>query len=501
MLIGLAQPWSHPPTAAAHPLGNFSINRYAKLVVGQESIALRYVVDMAEIPAFQELRNLDINGDGVLSDAETAEYLRLTVAALLGRLDLRIHQEPLSWQLMANDLSLSEGQGGLKLLRVEIDALYMLPVGAARGAYASFRDSNYSGRVGWKEVVVRTGEGVALLESSASTLDASDELRAYPVDQLSSPLNVSEARFRFVAGDQTFSPVVTKSQPGTKTSSKSLDGFARLIEKQHLTPAVVALALLAAAAWGAAHALGPGHGKTLVAAYLIGSRGTPWHAILLGLTVTITHTSTVVTLGLVTLYASHYIAAEQLYLWLGLISGLLVVVMGGALFLARMRPVLLIRGVAVGHKDHYERPIHGHDPTNHVHANLNLADRHEHNEHGHSHRPTQPGLRGLIGLGISGGLLPCPTAMVVMLGALALDRVVYGLVLVLSFSLGLALVLTGLGVALVYARSALGASPRLHRLSASPLARQAFEVVPMLSSLIIFALGLLLTGRAISDIV
>jgi ABC-type nickel/cobalt efflux system permease component RcnA len=258
-----------------------------------------------------------------------------------------------------------------------------------------------------------------------------------------------------------------------------------------MTPAFVALALLAAAAWGAAHALGPGHGKTIVAAYLVGSQGTARHAFLLGLTVTATHTSTVIALGLVTLYASRFVAAEDLYLWLSVGSGLLVVALGLILLGARLRRFLSRPAAAHGH-DHGHMHHDRHDPG-HGHS-------HDHAP-SHSHVPASPGLRGLIALGISGGLLPCPTALVVMLGAIALDRVVFGLVLVLAFSVGLAGVLTGIGIALVYANRLLSGSSRLgSALGRIPFSSRWLQLAPLASAFVVLVAGLILTGRALTEL-
>jgi ABC-type nickel/cobalt efflux system permease component RcnA len=238
---------------------------------------------------------------------------------------------------------------------------------------------------------------------------------------------------------------------------------------------LVLLSLLAAAAWGAAHALGPGHGKTIVAAYLVGSRGTLGHALVLALTVTLTHTASVVALGLVALYAARHVDTAEVYLWLSVGSGLFVMAIGLALLLGRARGL--------------RRRLHGHSHDAHG------------GDHGHSHDqvPSSAGLRGLIALGISGGLLPCPTALVVMLASVAIGRVAFGLLLILSFSVGLAVTLTAVGLALVYAGRVIegkaGLGPRVRRV---PLAAKALVLLPLGSAGIILVVGALLTGQALS---
>jgi nickel/cobalt exporter len=364
-----------------------------------------------------------------------------------------------------------------------------LPEGWQAGKQASFSVNLSSDRLGWKEVVVLPVAGVALSTSSVGENDLSHELTAYPQDRLTSPLDVREARFSFQAGSPGFATATLPAPAAARTRAvpaKSANGFARLVSHREMTPAFVAFSLLAAVAWGAAHALGPGHGKTIVAAYLVGERGTARHALILGITVTLTHTSTVVTLGLVTLYASRFVATQELYLWLSVASGLLVIAMGGLLFFSRLRPVLRGR-VGVTLNESQARPgDHGHSHGDHY-------------GHNHAHSPARPGLRSLVALGISGGLLPCPTALVVMLAAIALDRISYGLVLIVAFSAGLAGVLTGIGLLLVYTRQIAGRSARMSALSRRfHIPAHLVAVIPLGSAAIIFVAGLILTSNALA---
>jgi nickel/cobalt exporter len=208
--------------------------------------------------------------------------------------------------------------------------------------------------------------------------------------------------------------------------------------------------------WGAAHALGPGHGKTIVTAYLVGQRGTPRHAALLGLIVTVTHTIGVFTLGLVTLLLSRFVVPEHLYPWLNLISGVLVVGIGLSVFTTRWR--------------HSRTHRHGH-------------------EHHHHHHEINA--RSLLAVGVSGGLLPCPSALVVLLAAISLHRVAFGLVLILAFSVGLALTITGIGLVAVLAKRAFG--------------RFSFEgrvvrLLPALSALVIVVAGVAMTFHAVPKV-
>jgi ABC-type nickel/cobalt efflux system permease component RcnA len=268
--------------------------------------------------------------------------------------------------------------------------------------------------------------------------------------------------------------------------------------------------------WGAMHAMSPGHGKTIVGAYLAGSRATAQHAVFLGLTTTITHTTGVFALGLVTLFASQYILPEQLYPWLSFLSGLMVVSIGLNLFISRMRSTQLLKRSPLGHShtgyqtdddhhphdhhshDHHSHDHHSHDHHSHDHHSHDHKHHHahEHSHAGHSHLP--PGAddspvtwRSLLALGISGGLVPCPSALVLLLSSIALGRVGFGLVLVFVFSLGLAGTLTGLGLLLVGARRLFERLPTQVRL---------VRVLPTVSALFVTLLGLGITTQALLQI-
>ena len=235
-----------------------------------------------------------------------------------------------------------------------------------------------------------------------------------------------------------------------------------MIERGELSLGVLALSLLIAAFWGAAHALTPGHGKALVAAYLVGTKGTPRHAFMLGATVTAAHTAGVFAIGLVTLGLSQFILPEQLYPWLTLASGLLVVVVGASVLRHRLR-------------------TRGHATT------PSPRPRHDHH-HDHDDGLTS---KGILGVGVAAGLLPCPSALVVLLSAIALHRVGLGLALIVAFSVGLAATITAIGLVAVYARRAFG------RLSLDgPIVR----ALPSVSAALILAVGLAITARALPGV-
>ena len=206
--------------------------------------------------------------------------------------------------------------------------------------------------------------------------------------------------------------------------------------------------------WGAAHAMSPGHGKTLVGAYLMGEKATVRHALFLGFTTTVTHTLGVFILGGVTLLASRAFLPEQLFPWLSLLSGLLVVTIGGNLLRDRLNKQIDLKLHSNPHSESHHH--HSHDDS-HAHSHSHDST-HRHHSHsgGHIHSHVLPegniSLKSLLALGVSGGLIPCPSALLLLLSSIALGQVGYGLILVLSFSLGLASVLTGLGLLLIYSK-------------------------------------------------
>src|SRR3984893_8708549 len=280
------------------------------------------------------------------------------------------------------------------------------------------------------------------------------------------------------------------------------DALARLLHQPEITPWMIAAAIGIAFALGAAHALTPGHGKTIVAAYLVGSRGTLKHAAFLGAMVTFTHTVSVFLLGMATLFLFQYVVPENVTRVLGAISGLSIVAIGAWMLYKRLR--------GAGHThlhDHHQHehahdrnhphdhPHHDHDHSHHAHDHSHHAHdhshehdhAHEHGPHGHSHMPDEVSWSGLVALGASGGLVPCESALVLLLSAIALRRVGLGLLLLVSFSLGLAIVLMGIGVLVIYAKNLL---PESKRTSANPFSRW----MPVASAAVVLVLGLLMTG-------
>ncbi|HZN88124.1 MAG TPA: sulfite exporter TauE/SafE family protein [Thermoleophilaceae bacterium] len=441
------------PQALAHPLGNFSINHLSVVSVSADRVDVRYVLDQAEIPTVQE-RSLSRGEALAKKRGELERALRLEVDGRPVRLAF---DGP-------GRVSYPAGAGGLDTSRFE----FRLSAPAADPTRVRLRDETFAGRVGWKAIVSEPGEGTAV-RTSAPSGDPTGGLRRYPEDLLNSPLDRREASFSVRPGDGTL--VAPRSEGGeTSATRPGGDGFAAVFENAAAGEGVLLVLLLAAFGWGALHALSPGHGKAMVAAYLVGTRGRPRHAVALGATVTVTHTIGVFALGVVTLALSQYILPEDLYPWLNLLSGLLVVVIGAGVLRSRAR---LAKHVHHHHHDH-------HGPGHH-----------------HHHGPTTVTKRSLIGMGAAAGLIPCPSALVVLLAAISQHEIGLGMLLITAFSVGLAATLTALGLAVVYARTLL---PRLALPRSGGVHRLA-TALPAASALVIVGIGCLLTVNALPGVV
>lgn len=466
--------------AQAHPLGNFTINHYSELEFAEGEARVDYVLDLAEIPTVQEKARLDTDGDGELSDSEAEAYLDAELPDLVEGLRLEVGDEALPLEVLDRSAAYRPGQAGLPTLRVEARLVAELPEDWEEEGAGYYTDRNYEDRIGWREIVIRGGPGVAVEDSTAPTASVSDKLRSYPQDMLSSPLDRREAEFTLAPSDGTpddgaapddADDTAGKASEDVTTSPNGgamTDRVASLVSVDSLSPTVIGISLLGALFWGSAHALTPGHGKAVVAAYLVGARGTVRHAGLLGLTVTLTHTLGVFALGGITLYLSRYILPEVLYPWLSVVSGLFVVAIGLALLYRRLPGISRTGGKEAqharaghsehehAHSDHEHSHAHGHSEHEHTHSD----HEHSHGSHGghvHSHLPpgadgSEVSVRSLLALGITGGLVPCPAALVLLLSAISLGRLEFGMVLVVAFSVGLALVLTAIGVLMIYAR-------------------------------------------------
>ena len=435
LVLGLLAALALPAAAQAHPLGNFTVNRYSEIEASGDRVYVKYVLDLAEIPTYQE-------GDRVRRPGFAAQVAR--------ELHLELDGRPAALKTLASRTHSRPGAGGLPTLRFE--AVFEAD---RTGSALHFEDTNFDGRIGWREVVVRAERGARVASSDAPATSASDALRSYPADLLSEPLNVSSAYAELRAGSLPGRP------PELEDSAPAAgphDGFASLIAQEDLGVGVILVSLGLAFFWGTAHALSPGHGKAIVTAYLVGQRGTARHAAALGLIVTATHTVGVFALGLVTLALSQFIVPEQLYPWIGLVSGLLVIGVGASVLLSRLR-----------HR---------------------RAHRHGHHHH-HHHHGGELGWRSLTAVGVSGGLLPCPSALVVLLAAISLHRIGLGLLLIVAFSAGLAISIAGIGLAAILAK---------RTFARVGLQGRVVGLLPAVSALVIVIAGAAMTVRALPKV-
>ncbi len=477
----------------AHPMGNFSVNHYSRISFEADGIRVSYIIDLAEIPTYQELQQGSVTAN--VSDPAVARYVGARGLQFGHGLSLLIDGKPAPLHLLSSTVIFPPGAGGLPTMKMGFVYQAEYPPQANRSsARLQFTDDNYPGHAGWKEMIA-VAPGATLVSSSVPQSDRSAALTNYPTDLLNSPPQDLSASIQFdypvaLAGSakETVRPStplpripvevggvgsphaaflnesrthgrskpseldrsalrIPKPAPATAAAAPPLhlqanrqatprSAFTELITSRSMSLWFFVTAGFIALGLGALHALEPGHGKTIVAAYLVGSRGTARHAFLLGFIVTASHTAGVFALGAMTLYASRYIVPEQLYPWLGVFSGLTIAGLGGYMFLRRWS------GLDLDHA-HTSGQLH-----NHWFPSINRSEA--------VPQPSPTGksvtLYQLFALGITGGIIPCPAALVVLLSAFALHRIGLGFFLILAFSLGLAGVLIAFGMLMVYGR-------------------------------------------------
>lgn len=452
--------------ASAHPLGNYTVNRAVGVQLGATEVTVRYVIDMAEIPAFSELQSIDRDGNGLTDAAELATYATATCATVRTSLDVEIDASALTVEPQGQpQLSFPPGAGGLSTLRLVCAFHANVPHGDGPQTIG-VSDRTDDGHVGWREVTISPASGVVIETSDVPSISPSAELTSYPIDALQTPPDVRSGTARFHRTDGA--PVTpTGESPATPTQRPTANDPLASLVGADLTPAAAFGALLLAILLGAAHAVSPGHGKTLIAAYLIGSRGSIRHAATLGLTVAVTHTAGVFLLGAVTLLIGQFFVPERVIEWLSIGSGVLVALLGAGLI---FRAVRAARTHGHGHEHEHRQP----HPHPHPHA------------HGAS-RGTELRRRNVIALGLAGGMVPSASALIVFLVAITTGRLLFGLLLIAAFGAGMAVVLGGLAVATTVLRGSLRAPSGL---TSHPWARLAVRSVPLVSGVAVLVAGL-----------
>jgi ABC-type nickel/cobalt efflux system permease component RcnA len=456
LLVGLV---AFPVTALAHPLDVYLQATY--ITVAPTQIVVELDLSPGVLVAPQVLTALDADGDQQISEAEGQAY----VATILPNVVVQVDGKPLALTVtkieMPPYLTIQAGYGTIRVFTTATLAA------ALTGTHQLTYQNNYA----------PTGSAYqvnALLEKD-STVTLGKQNR----DAIQQGMTME-----FAIGRAASTNAMTATSVLPTNASRLL---AYLYEPAR-SPWVLLLALSLAVVLGGLHALTPGHGKTLVAAYLVGSRGTVKHAIWLGGIVTFTHTASVIVIGLLALFASQFIVPSVLLPILEVLSGLLVVLLGVRLLWQRW---LAFRG-GESHEhqhDHDHNHLHSHD---HADAHAHAYEHHHGDGHVHSHLPPAEGIKlsNLLAMGISGGIVPCPEALGIMVIAIGLNRILLGLGLIVSFSFGLAAVLIAIGILLVRSRSFLerfgGVSSRWG--SALPLASAIIVTI--------LGIGIMVSGLA-----
>ncbi|MFM9612348.1 nickel transporter [Streptomyces sp. V2] len=545
--------------ASAHPLGNFTVNRYDGLVAAPGQLRVTHVEDLAEIPATQAKPTIERLGG-------LTPWARQRCETAAADSKVTVNGGTVTLTSASAKATVRPGQAGLDTLRVECELNAPLP--KDEPVSLTFHSSGASTGPGWREITAR-GDRMTLTESDVPEKSVSDELTSYPQELLSSPADTTTAATTIRPGgpaladdgDERTAPGAAVLPRGADRWTQALDD---LVARQHLTIGFAALAIVLAIFLGAMHAVAPGHGKTIMAATAAarGGKARMKDVLPLAASVTVTHTIGVVALGLLVTAGSA--AAPSVITWLGLASGALVAVAGATLF----RKAWKNRGHGHGHShghghdhshDHGHGHSHGHShshshddhghPHGHGHhhthdhspepspsrelalvgaestsaattalpnspAPAHTHEDHPHHTHDHDHHPhthththnghththsTAPTLRGTILLGLAGGMVPSPSAVVVLVGAAALGQAWFGLLLVIAYGIGLALTLTAVGFAVVRLGSRvsrlLDEGPRW---TSRPVIALVRRNMPLWSALVVVALGvgLMLKGAA-----
>jgi len=591
------------PAALAHPLGNSTVNQYSGLRIGTDRVVVDHVLDQAEVPTLQTLIALTGHATtaGQLTNAQTDAFRRDTCARRAAALTLTVDGAAAPLAVDTAALEFPPGQGGLSTLRLTCSLSARADLRSGEHTLA-FSTANDEGRLGWREITA-VGDRTTLIDSPVRDASISERLRRYPADLLSSPSDQRSVTLQVRPGGAAAPAIAGDRQFGIPLRGVDVvtGRFERLVSGR-FTLAVGVLGLLLSVVLGALHALSPGHGKTIMAAFLVGQRGRWKQVGVIGLTVTVTHTLGVLVLGIV-LAASVTVAPQKLYPLLGAVSGLLVVGLGLGLLRTRWRsgralvagahrhddepgttPAAVGRGAAHfddhdhdhdhdhAH-DHGHGHDHGHDHDHGPDHDHGHAPGHDHDHapgHDHDHAPDHAGtdreliaagtvaprvgavapsyrqargpakvqpselgpdvtvtgtadttvirhrhgarvhthvvpvvtadgrvrMPSLIGMGLADGLVPSPSALVVLLGAIALGRAWFGVVLVLGYGVGMAVTLVAVGLLLGRLRGRLERGAR----SASPRAvavRRALALLPVATSFVIIGVGAYLAVKGL----
>ena len=436
--------------AEAHPAGFTSVNRYVGVECTAEgALRVAYLLDFAEMPSYAELEDLDADHDGQVSPAEQRAYLDRRLLPLVSAWTVLLDGARAAPRVAGSRLEILEGERGLSTLRIEAEVLVDRPASAppvGTEVTVVVHDGALGDHAGWREMAASDSNGATV--ASGPKEDPSRALAYVPG---ATPPRVDDASFRFhlAAAAPAPAPPVEVRAVAAPRVDPWLASVSHAMREASESPGFALLALVLALGLGAVHALSPGHGKALAATYLTGARARPAHALLFGATVTASHTAVVFLVGLGAVAVEHTVGSDRLLRGLEGISAVAVLALGLWQLSARWREATGPAG-----------------------------------DHSHDDGPRG---RSVVALGLSAGITPCPSALALLLAAVALHRYAFGLLLVAAFSVGVAVTLTAAGLLVVLARR------RLERVAS---AGRLLRWLPVASSFCVLVLGVILCASA-----
>ena len=527
--------------AFAHPMGNYSINQYWLVDGRGDTLGIYYLIDFAEIPALRELDRLDPDYDYEIPNEAREAYLSERIPELLADMAMTVDGESVPLNVLKHRLEIVEGMGGMEVVNILLqfdtsqipwpprdDAPILLdlisnsfPTATGTRECKLILDGErtdltetlgeelkYQTLTTWDanlnsqyqdydaQFLIKVGaasEDIDVQEPTPLAFDWTNTVRAAMsfgeeaiVASLTTPIKPAIQSERITEAPVEIATEALQPEVATPPrESQLLDRVTEIVRTKELSWSLFFIGLLIAAAMGAGHAFSPGHGKTVMAAYLIGERGTYRHATILGIIVTITHTWSVLAMGIIALYLQEYFSLETVQFYSGIASGAIIVVLGMMLFVRRYTNLVIARQHAIAHMYGHDHD-HGDGVTDHDHDHGLFGHHHHHGPGGHSHvieteDGSPPSFWQVLWLGVSGGIVPCPAAFIVLMLAIKVGRLAYGLWLIIAFSIGLAAVLVALGIIVVRTAGAVRERTGEHGLILAAL--------PVASSILITILG------------
>ncbi len=450
-----------PLEARAHPAGFTSVNRYVGLECDATgTVHIAYLLDFAELPSYSEIDSLDANHDGTLTPAEQRAYLDRRLPPLLEAWTVLVNGDRATLRVSGSNLEVREGERGMSTLRIaaEITAERRPAVEPdVLDIRVDASDPGFSDRPGWREMAADDSTDAVL---TAGNKERPLDALAYGNAATQDPPRVDRAMFTFRRVRTAAGPTLPAMSRWPISVDARLASLSTAMKRASggWTFSTVALAL--AAVLGAGHALSPGHGKALAAAYLVGRRARASQAVVFGVAVTIAHTAVVFAVGLLAVAIEHTVGSHRVMRGLELASALAVLALGLTQLSTRWREV----------------------------------GRHVGTGHHHGSNPSGDGAVSLFALGAAAGMVPCPSGLALLFAAIALHRYAFGLLLVLAFSSGIAVTLAAAGVLVVMARRVLDRAPApTHGTLA-----QCLTWLPVVSSACVTSIGILLCVSACS---